>query len=303
MAPRILGSVAALLTAATVRSSDVPLHSQFNLNVDQGTGTGVIELMADTSLRLNVKGGELKHGDPLVLYPCTAHGHELFDLEDGVIKLRANPGMCLNAQGGPGDGAQIVTWHCGKVGETVEHEEFYLGRDGRIRLRKHKDKCINVKGGEAKQGAELILYPCSDEGMSHNDVFVYEEGMLKLKSHPSLHLNVAGAETQKSGNVVLWGCQASRNEVFEFHANRLRLGQVPDLCVNAEEGVGANARLVIWPCHQDGELPNEMFRYDEELKVIRSQVDDNLAFNVREAAMHAGSEIVLWPLVEGGQEL
>jgi len=302
MAPSFLGGVAALLAVGSVRCSEIPLHSQFNFNKDHGSGSGIIELMADSTLRLNVAGGELKHGDPLVLYPCGAQSHELFDLEDGKIKLRASPGMCLNAEGGVGDGAKIVTWHCGQTG-SVEHDEFYMGRDGRIRLRRHKDKCINVEGGDAKAGAQLILYPCSDETTTHNDVFEYVEGIIRLKSNPDLHFNVAGGDLVNSSSVVLWGCQASRNEVFEFHENRLRLAQVPDLCINAEMGVGANARLVAWPCHDQGEQPNEMFKYDEDRKVIVSLADENLAFNVREAAMHSGSEIVLWPLKEGLQEL
>lgn len=303
MAPTLLGSAVALLAAGTVRSTDIPLHARFNYQNEYGAGGGLLELVADKSLRLNVAGGQLQHGDPLVLYPCGAHSHELFALEDGKIKLQANPGMCLNAEGGIVDGAKIVTWHCGTPTATSENEEFFMGRDGRIRLRRHKDKCINVQNGEAKAGAQLILYPCSDDDTTHNDVWEFEDGIIKLKHNPELHLNVAGGDIHNSSDVVLWGCQASRNEVFEFHGNRLRLAQVPDLCINSEHGVGANARLVAWPCHDDGEQPNELFRYDEDRQVVVSLVDENLAFNVRGAAMHAGSEIVLWPLKEGTDEL
>lgn len=271
--------------------SGIPRHARFNVDEEMG----VIEALANPQLRLNAKGGDIKEGDPIVLWPCTAHNHELFDFYNGSIKLRANRGMCLNAQGGANFGAKIVTWPCSHAGFREAHEGFELGADGRIRMEGHPDKCINVKEGSLALGTEIVLWSCGDTDSHTHDVFEYKDGVLQLKSHPEFRLNVAGGELADSAPVVLWTCAPGSHEMFEFThpQNRIRLKQRPEFCLNAESGLQPGSRIVIWPCHDEAEA-HEKFVYDRERQVIHAQFINTLAFNVKEGNMNHGGEVILW---------
>lgn len=267
-------------------------HSKFVFD------NGLIKLQMDEKLRLNVEGGTPEAGDAVILYPCTAHAHETFELVElgKSIKVR-NTNMCLNAEGGPYPGARIVTWPCAQQGEKVEHEEFQMGSDGRITLAKHPHLCINVKGGDFSHGAELILWPCEEDGVAKNEEFVYlqDQGLIQLKARPEFHFNVAGGILDNSSHLNLYSCQAHAHEIFDFVDERVRLRYKPDLCLNAEGGIGADHRIVTWPC-ADTPQDNERFAYDAKRNVIYAIHQPQFVFNVRHAGMHAGTEIVLWPI-------
>lgn len=270
----------------------VSKHSQFIFK------DGLISPIENPELRLNAKGGELKPGDPLILWPCGPHDHELFSIPDGdgLIKLQVDPQLCLNAAGGISANAGIVLWPCSQSGNTVEHEQFEFHPDGRIKLKGHPDMCLNAQGGAMESGANLILYQCHDEPLAH-ELFVFDGGMIKLKD-TELHLNVKGGNMTEGSEIVLWHCEPGRHELFELGDNgQLHLQSDHGMCVNSEQGLGAGNRLVIWPC-SEVPGPNEVFQYDTGRQVIYAKDDPALGFNVKQAAMQPGTEILMWPLVE-----
>ena len=105
----------------------MPRHSKFRV-----TESGVIELVENPTLRLNVQGGDVKPGDPLVLWPCSAQRHEVFEIADGMIRLGAHRAMCLNAHGGVQPGTNIVTWPCAQSGQPEDrsYTSKGIGRQG-----------------------------------------------------------------------------------------------------------------------------------------------------------------------------
>lgn len=282
-----------VLAAAALRfegAGGVPAHSKF-----QVTPAGVIELLENPQLRLNSKGGKMEEGDQIVLWPCAAQNHEIFDFAGGLVKLRANPLFCLNAQGGTNLGAKIVTWPCSHRGFPEEHEGFEFGKDGRIRLKKHPDKCITVKEGRLELGTEVVLWKCGQTNAHTHDRFVYKDGLIQLEANRDYHLNLYGGDVTTSAPVVLWTCAPGPHEIFEFTFpdNRIRLKHKPELCLNAEGGLAQGSRLVLWPCHAEAE-PHEKFVYDKVRQVIHSQYISTLAFNVKGGTIQSGAEIILW---------
>lgn len=292
--PRLPLWVLVAVLLAPQGAGAIPRHSKFRV-----ARSGAIELIANPALRLNVKGGAMKEGDPLILWPCSAQKHELFDMADGVIKLRTNPVLCLNAEGGPNIGARIVTWPCAHRGTTDPNEEFSLGRDGRIRLRTHPNLCINVKGGAITMGAEIVLWACTEGDNSTNDKFVYQDGLFQLQANQDFHLNCAGGDVTNTSSLVLWRCEPSLHEIFEFTfpESRIRMKHKPEMCVNAEGGLGPGARLIIWPCQPEVQF-NERFVYDKEREVIHPMAIPTLAFNVKGGNVANGGEIILWTVDE-----
>lgn len=295
-------SVALLCCAAR---AGILEHSRFIYDVNESQ----IKLRKHPELHLNVKGGELAAGSPLVLWPCNPHSHEIFDFdtENHLIRLRANKDVCLNAESGLSAGARITTWPCMQHGELVEHERFTLGSDGRIRAGEKQDLCINVKGGNIANGGELILWHCSgSEDPDVLDRFEYDSGLIKVKKFPDFHFNIVGGSLTEPAHLVLWVCHPGAHEVFEFVKRQgdgdklkgqVRLKLVPELCLNAEGGVGLGHRIVVWPCSEEGQ-PNEDFDYDPIRNVIYSAAHPNLGFNVKGGNTAPGGEIVLWSLVQ-----
>eukprot|EP00928_Gymnodinium_smaydae_P008476 TRINITY_DN13088_c0_g1_i2.p1 TRINITY_DN13088_c0_g1~~TRINITY_DN13088_c0_g1_i2.p1 ORF type:complete len:330 (+),score=29.98 TRINITY_DN13088_c0_g1_i2:101-991(+) len=289
MAPMLLASV--ILSCICVGDArGVPAHAKFNILGD------TIVLKDNPKLRLNVKGGMLKPGDPLVLWPCSAQNHELFSiLPNGLIRANGNDTLCLNAEEGVGVGHQIIAYHCPSGRDPDENEAFEMDAKGRIRLKSHPTMCLNVKGGRIEQGTPVVVYPCSEGEPLMHEVFMLEDGLIKVKRNPDLHFNIKGGVLDTHHPVVLWGCQASRHEIFEFTPERtLKLTHGRGLCVNAEEGLAHGHRLIAYPCSSPPGR-NELFEYDSETETIFSVARPELGFNVKEAAMRAGTEIILYP--------
>merc|ERR1712046_433376 len=173
--------------AASGHARTVVPHSRFNIGDD-----GVISLADQPGLRLNAAGGEMKAGDPLVLYPCSPHSHELFNMTaEGLIRLSSNPGLCLQAKGGLANGNEIVTYHCAQGGLARRHETFKMDSDGRIRSTVESDLCMNVKDAHLNSGGKLILWWCGKGPNTPNELFKYDGGMIKLQSNEALRFNVA----------------------------------------------------------------------------------------------------------------
>jgi len=279
------------LLAAVAEGGIIP-HSQFIFDGEKG-GAGLIKLKSDEKLRLNVKGGEPKEGDPVILWNCGPQNHELFKIEAGHIELAGHPGRCLNAEAGAAAGHRIITWPCSKE----DNDQFIHGKDGRIRLKSKKDMCINIKGGGVEHGAELILWPCADKPLP-NEVFTFNDGLIQVKANPEFNFNVAGGNVTEAGHLVLWTCNGAGHEVFQFtKAGELQLQAHPHLCLNAEGGLAPGHRVVAWPCSGKTN-PNELWKYDSKKNMISSKELPSIGFNVKGGAMEAGAEIVLWPLEE-----
>jgi len=289
----------------------------FDTSHSEDKKSGLIQLASNTKLRFNVKGGQPKEGDPVVLWECSPGNHEIFTLGNGDIKMGAYADRCLNVEGGANAGHRIITWPCSHNGKQTEHEQFSLGKDGRIKLKKKhslekKHMCINVKGGiedggSPALGAELILWPCADTPQP-NEVFVFDEGQIKLKSNQDFHFNVAGGNVEgvhdegtkeKGGFLVMWTCNAGSHEVFEFReTGQIRLKNHPDHCLNSAGGLVPGNPIVSWPCSNTLNT-NELFAYDKKRKVIHSIEAPSLGFNVAGANLAVGGDIVLWSLDDG----
>lgn len=291
-------SVLAYFFVGSTRATTIPDHAKFLVD------DGVIRLEGDRSLRFNVAGG-IEEGNPLILYPCAPHSHEVFDISEGVIRLHHAPSICLNAEAGANAGANIVTWHCPQPGAEVhENEEFVFADNGQIHLKLNRNMCLNVPEGRFSLGTKLILFPCQEDATDNqNEIFEFHDGLIRVKAKPTFHLNIEGANLSASNNVVLWECQPNAHEVFEFtDMGQIRMKNQKNMCVNAEGGLRAGARMIVWPCSGEETVPpNEHFAYDAEAHVIYAVDAPSLGFNVKEADKAMGGEIILWPLSHGDE--
>lgn len=306
MAPFAARAAGLLLACSSVAVGDIPKVPE---NMNFNFTNGVIHLVTKPELHLNAKGGDLKPGDPLILWPCAPHSHELFESlsPQGLIKVKGvmgedgQGGLCLQAKGGPQAGAQIVSWPCLQGNQTVPQEQWeHVAATGQLRLVKHPDLCMNVKGGALNPGAELVLWPCSATPLPHEQ-FAFKDGTIVLANNTDLHFNLAGGDLQDSTHVVLYNCHPGRHELFNFTADsRVHVQGQSDLCINAEGGIGAGQRLIVWPC---AETPaaNEKFKVDESFGFIYAVEQPNLVFNAKGGGMAAGDEVVLWPLASKGE--
>lgn len=275
-------------------TAGVPEHMQFSFKKE-----GIIQMKHKRKLRLNVKGGALEHGDPIVLWNAQESSHVQFEEKDGSIKLMNNPTMCLNIEGGLVAGSNLVTWPCRQSHEKSLNEDFKFGRGkmkGRIHPRSDSSLCLNVKGGAIEEGAEVVLWHC-EEGHDH-EKFIMVGNRITVMDHPELHFNVAGGDLSTPGvKIVLYKRHASANEVFKMSEGRIHLQQRTDLCLNAEGGLSAGHRIVVWPCSPEPE-ENELFYFDEKTGAIHSSKEPELAFNAAGGGMILGDEIVLWSTKE-----
>lgn len=270
----------------------VPDHMQFTFDK-----TGVIQLKHKPELRLNIKGGEFKHGDPVLLWNEQEENHEQFSFDHGLIRSKTNPTMCLNVQGGLAAGHNLVTWHCGEKSKAEPHELFKFEKSGRIHPKSDHNLCLNVKAGDFSPGAEVVLWQCEGSGHAH-ELFKQDGDRITVASHPDLHFNVAGGDLSVPGaKVVLYNKQPSAHEVFEIFEGRIHLKQHTELCLNAEGGLGAGHRVVLWPC-SPVPAENELFQFDKKSGAIKATKAPELAFNAAGGGMNLGDEIVLWNIKE-----
>eukprot|EP00746_Dinoflagellata_sp_MGD_P064717 gnl/MRDRNA2_/MRDRNA2_26999_c0_seq1.p1 gnl/MRDRNA2_/MRDRNA2_26999_c0~~gnl/MRDRNA2_/MRDRNA2_26999_c0_seq1.p1 ORF type:complete len:288 (+),score=48.70 gnl/MRDRNA2_/MRDRNA2_26999_c0_seq1:85-948(+) len=281
-----MGIAFLVLGALIGQCASIPKHALFEYEA----ATGLIQPTANKDLRLNVKGGALEPGSPVILWNCGPLNHELFKIDNGLIKLKVDEKMCLNVAGGVSPGAKLTLWPCEHEGIRVPHEQFDVRQDGRIALTHSPDMCLNVKGGAVQHGAEVILWPCGNG----TDTFTVSDGYIQVQSNPKFHFNIQG-ELKAESQVVLWSCQAGPHEAFEFTGDsRIRLKMKNDLCLNSEAGVRAGHRIVVWPCSTPP-AENELFEYDKDRNVIYSMDKTEMGFNAAGGGMKAGDEIVLWP--------
>lgn len=270
----------------------VPAHMQFIFDT-----SGVIQMKNNKDLRLNVKGGDLKHGDPIVLWTEQEENHEQFTEENGFIKLKTNPGMCLNIEGGLSVGHNLVTWPCGESTSAHPNEQFQFAKGGRIHPKSDSNLCLNVKAADFQPGAEIVLWKCEGSGHAH-ELFKQDGSRIHVLNHPELHFNVAGGDISTPGaKVVLYNDHPSTHEVFEIFEGRIHLKQHTELCLNAEGGLSVGHRIVLWPC-SPVPAENELFHLDKATGAIVSSRMPELAFNAAGGGMNLGDEIVLWNIKE-----
>jgi len=271
-----------------------PKHSLFLYDKENGA----ITFEANPELRLNVKGGLVDEpGSPLILWPCSPLNHELFKIDNGLIKLAVDENLCLNIEGGANAGAPLLLWPCTQGGQKVPHEEFEFRKNGQIALKQNPDMCLNVEGGAVHHGTKIVLWPC---GTETHELFSIKDDYIQVKAKPELHFNIQG-ELKPEAPVVLWSCQAGPHEALEFTPDsRIRLKMRPEWCLNAEGGAAKGKRIVVWPCSEKP-ASNELFKYDSDRKVIYSAESPDLFFNSAGGAMGAGDEIVLWTLRESDE--
>lgn len=272
-------------------------HSKFIYSKEDG----LIKVYEKSNLHLNARGGSLQQSDPIVLWPNSAHNHEIFDIADGLIKVVSDANLCLNAEGGAHQGHRLILWGCEK---NSVNEEFLMEPDGRIHLQFKMGLCVNVEGGKLVDSANLILWPCHDSPQPH-EVFVYHDRMIKVKSNMDLHFNVARAVTEQSSPVVLYSYRPQRHERFEFtNKGQLRvrgdgsqfLASRP-MCLNAEGGLTKGHKIVLWPC-SDPPTRNELWTLhtSADWSAIIATDAPELGFNIAAGVMEQGAEIVLWDL-------
>jgi len=288
-------AIAFVILGALVGSSaavpPIPKHSMFSYDKE----SSLVTLVANSELRLNVKGGVAEPaGSPLILWPCGPLDHELFKMENGLIKSQADPNLCLNVAGGANQGSPVNLWPCEHSGGRVPHEEFELRNDGRIALRQKPEMCLNVEGGQIQHGTKIVLWPCRTTPPANELFIVNPNGYIQVKAKPDFHFNVQGA-VEAGSQIGIWDCRAGPHEALEFtRDSRIRLKMANDFCLNAEGGVGPGNRIIAWPCSQSP-VANELFKYDAKRKVIYAAENPNLGFNAAGGALNAGDEIVLWP--------
>jgi len=267
----------------------VPLHMVWDLSSE-----GLLQPRSKPEMWLNVKGGSPEAGRGLVLWNSQPQAHELFHFSGTQIKLVANPGLCLNVEGGIDLGHNFITWPCSSEQELAPNEEFvYELETGLIKLKQHPTLCLNVKGGDLTHGGELIIWQC--ESVSH-ELFTVNSNEISMQVNPKLHFKVAAEDvTEVGAKVILY---AGRHDVFEFDQvnSRLKLSNT-NLCLNAEAGVMPANRIILWPCAEKL-ADNELFLYDKKSGVISSAIDPELGFNAAGGRLLLGDEIVLWYVQE-----
>jgi len=279
------------LVGGSAGIANIASHSLFSHDQE----SGLVNLVKNPELRLNVKGGLAEpEGAPVILWPCGPQNHELFKVEDGLIKSQADPNMCLNVAGGANEGAPLSLWPCEHSGKRTAQEEFEIRNDGRIGVKKHPNMCLNVEGGAIQHGTKIVLWPCRSTSSANELFIVNPNGYIQVKAKPDFHFNVQG-EVKAGAGVVLWDCQAAAHEALEFTKDsRIRFKMGNEWCLNAENGVAAGNRIIAWRC-ADKPAANELFKYDAKRKVVYSVENPDLGFNAAGGTMQAGDEIVLWP--------
>jgi len=280
------------LVGSAAAAPPIPKHALFSYDKE----SSLIAAVGNPELRLNIKGGmgDGMQGAPIVLWPCGPLDHELFKMENGLIKSQADPNLCLNVAGGAGQGSPVNLWPCEHDGKREPHEEFEIRNDGRIALRQKPDMCLNIQAGQIQHGQKILLWPCRTTPPANELFIINPNGYIQVKANPAFHFNVQGAVAAGS-QVVLWDCRAGPHEALEFtRDSRIRLKMNNDWCLNAEGGVGPGNRIIAWPCAQTP-ASNELFKYDNKRKVVYAAENPNLGFNIAGGAIYAGDEIVLWP--------
>jgi len=130
---------------------------------------GLVKLKADERLHFNIMGGKIEAGSQVVLFHSHGGSHEVFEfanIEQGVakgktaIRLKNEPGLCLNAEEGAEAGRKIVLWPC----QGDENEAFtYNGNDNTITSAYNSNLAFNAAGGAMQAGDGIVLWPLKEE--------------------------------------------------------------------------------------------------------------------------------------------
>merc|ERR1711971_697996 len=80
--------------------------------------------------------------------------------------------------------------------------------------------------------------------------------------------------------------------------NAIKLRSNSLLCLNAEGGASAGAKIITWPCaHRGSPETHEEWQMDSDGR-IRLRDRPEMCINVKGATIDLGSELVLWPCGE-----
>lgn len=146
--------------------------------------------------------------EPL-MHTCTESAtNEVFELADGLLRIKSHPDYHLSVDGGHlGVPGSVVMGAC----QAQTHEIFEFTKEYRLRLMKRKDRCIKAERG-LEVGGRLILHHCPAERPTRNEQFRYDpsSGAILALQKQTLGFSVKQANTLAGGEIVLWPLSAGR---------------------------------------------------------------------------------------------
>lgn len=139
-----------------------------------------------------------------------------------------------------------------------------------IRWATHPDKCLDVSGGVNRDGTNIQLWDCVDNGEHENMKFLMPlsgrmTGRIHWAKHPDKCLDVSAGNTGNGANLQIWTCTS----IHEHPNMRFTLPQTqgpikwsthPNKCIDVSRGrtvTGTNIQM--WDCANGGQHPNMMF--------------------------------------------
>src|SRR5579883_128568 len=115
-----------------------------------------VTITTANGLCLDVKGGVLRNGNPVIVWPC--HGGEnqtWFMHSDGIIEMSNNKCLDLRSENESNrPGVKAIIWTC----HGRHNQRWWPGP--RNSLRSGTNLCLDVKGGRMRPGDEVIMWPC-----------------------------------------------------------------------------------------------------------------------------------------------
>jgi len=163
-------------------------------------------------------------GARIVTWPCAHRGfpesHENFEHgQDGRIRLKAHPEMCINVkQGRVALGTEVVLWKCGEE-DSHSHDKFVY-QDGLIQLQSQRDFHLNVAGGDITNSAAIVVWNCAP-AVHEVFEFTFPENRIRMKHKPEMCINAEGGLVQ-GARLVLWPCHADPEPHERFVYDKVR---------------------------------------------------------------------------------
>lgn len=137
-----------------------------------------------------------------------------------------------------------------------------------IRWATHPDKCLDVSGGMNKDGTNVQLWDCVNDGEHENMQFLMPPsgtGRIHWAKHPTKCLDVSAGNTNNGANLQIWSCKnmdEHPNMRFLLPAEQgpIRWATHRNKCIDVAGGetrTGTNIQM--WDCHDNGQHRNMQF--------------------------------------------
>jgi len=248
------------------------------------SGNGRIHWAKHPTKCLDVSGGDTNNGANLQIWSCNSMDENpnmqfLLPSEQGYIRWATHRNKCLDVtDGATVTGTNIQMWDCDDSGQN-SNMQFTIRNPLRplplaIRWATHPDKCLDVKGGANKDGTNVQLWDCVNDGEHENMQFLMPPsgiGRIHWAKHPSMCLDVSAGNTNNGANLQIWSCESmDENPNMQFllpsEQGPIRWATHRNKCIDVSGGqtvTGTNIQM--WDCHDGGQHRNMQFTVHKPL--------------------------------------